>query len=259
MKIGLALSGGGALVAAHIGAISQLESNNIHIDSICGCSAGAIVGLLYAWGGIESINKFFDKINEHNLFSPTNIVLTRSPEKLFVKIENALRDIIHTDDFNKLNIKYSCVATDFITGNTEIFVSGDPIKCVLASSAYPGVFPIQLINNKYYVDGGVSLNMPVSPLKKQGMDFVIASSTYSLSKYDPTKTKTKRLLTAIRAMEIMEHKINEYELSQADFIFKPPVNEYYWYNFSDMKLIRDIGESYAFDRINSFPFLEMNL
>ena len=48
MKIGLALSGGGALGAAHIGTLSQIESNNIKINSVCGSSAGAIVGLLYA-------------------------------------------------------------------------------------------------------------------------------------------------------------------------------------------------------------------
>ena len=253
MKIGLALSGGGALGAAHIGVMTQLENNNINIDSICGCSAGAIVGLLYSWEGIESLNKFFAGVNEHSIFSPSNILLYRSPDKLFSHIEDVLRDIIPTDDFSKLNTRYSCVATDFMTGNAKIFTSGDPIKCALASSAYPGVFPIQIIDDKYYIDGAASLNMPVSPLRKQGMDFIIASSTYTLSKFDPNKIKARRLQTAIRALEIMECKINQLELSNADFVFKPPVSQYYWYNFSDMQLIREIGETYALDHIKSFP------
>jgi NTE family protein len=255
MNIGLALSGGGALGAAHIGAVSQLESNNIAIDAICGSSAGAIVGLLYSWEGLDSINEFFSLINERGIFGPANVILSRSSHNLFAQIEDALRDVIRTDDYNKLHIAYSCVATDFLTGNPEILVSGDPVKCALASSAYPGVFPMQMIGDRYYVDGGVSMNMPVSPLRKQGMDFVIASSVYALSELDPRKGKAGRLQTALRALEIMECRINEYELSQADFVFRPPVGQYCWYNFPDMETIRSIGEFYASQRIGSFPSL----
>jgi NTE family protein len=253
MKIGLALSGGGALGAAHVGAITQLENKDLKINSVCGSSAGAIIGLLYAWEGLESINKFFSLMDERNIFGTINFLSFNSLDKLFEHIEEILHDVIPVDDFSKLNIKYSCVGTDYLAGNTRIFVSGDPIKCALASSAYPGIFPIQMVDGKYYIDGAISLNMPVSPLRNEGMDFIIASSIYSLSKIDPLKTKTRRLQIAIRALEIMECRINEYELDNADFVFKPPVEEYYWHNFTDMKLIREIGETYAINRIKSLP------
>ena len=255
MNIGLALSGGGALGAAHIGVLSELENRNVTINSVCGASAGAIVGLLFSWEGVDSINEFFSLIEERNIFGPTNILLSRSPDKLFEQLEDALRSVVHTDSFDSLNIKYSCVGTNFVTGEVEIFVSGDPVKCALASSAYPGVFPVQMIEDTYYIDGGVSLNMPVSPLKQQGMDFVIASSIYSLSKIDPHKTNTRRLQTVIRALEIMEYRINEYELGQADFVFAPPVDQYNWFNFTMMKLIREIGENYASQHIDSLQLL----
>jgi NTE family protein len=58
MYIGLALSGGGAIGAAHIGALEQMEEHCVRLDSICGISAGAIVGLLYADGGIDAIFRF---------------------------------------------------------------------------------------------------------------------------------------------------------------------------------------------------------
>lgn len=250
MKIGLALSGGGALGAAHIGVLKELEKNKIKIDSICGTSAGAIVGLLYADGGLESIEQFFDLITQKNIFSLKNIVISRSTEKLFNQIEEILRQIVKANNFSELKIKYSCIATNYETGDLAIMSSGDPIKCALASAAYPGVFPIQKINEKYYIDGGVNLNLPVSPLKKLGMNFIIASSIYALPKVDLNKKNIgSRLQAAMRALEIMERRISEYELKQADFIFKPSVGKYNWYNFLKMNKIRKIGEKYASQRI----------
>jgi NTE family protein len=49
-RIGLALGGGGARGAAHIGALQALEELCVPVDAISGTSAGAIVGGLYASG-----------------------------------------------------------------------------------------------------------------------------------------------------------------------------------------------------------------
>ena len=50
IKIGLALSGGGAKGLAHVGVLRVLEENNIKIDYITGTSMGAVVGALYSIG-----------------------------------------------------------------------------------------------------------------------------------------------------------------------------------------------------------------
>src|SRR5512135_3705561 len=47
-RIGLALSGGGARGAAHIGVLQVLEEHRIPIDCVSGTSMGAVVGGLYA-------------------------------------------------------------------------------------------------------------------------------------------------------------------------------------------------------------------
>ena len=49
-RVGLALSGGGARGAAHVGIIKVLEELQVPIDFIAGTSMGAIVGGLYASG-----------------------------------------------------------------------------------------------------------------------------------------------------------------------------------------------------------------
>ena len=50
LKIGLALSGGGARGLARIGVLKELEKRQIKIDYIAGTSMGSIVGGLYAVG-----------------------------------------------------------------------------------------------------------------------------------------------------------------------------------------------------------------
>ncbi len=50
MKLGLALSGGGAKGAAHIGVLKAFEEEKIIINYIGGTSSGSIVATLYAAG-----------------------------------------------------------------------------------------------------------------------------------------------------------------------------------------------------------------
>jgi NTE family protein len=49
-RVGVVLSGGGALGIAHIGVLKALEENNIPVDYIAGTSMGALVGGMYAAG-----------------------------------------------------------------------------------------------------------------------------------------------------------------------------------------------------------------
>ena len=67
MKIGLALSGGGALGVAHIGVLEELERHHLRIDLLSGTSAGAIIGLLYADGGLPAIEAFLEELTERGI------------------------------------------------------------------------------------------------------------------------------------------------------------------------------------------------
>ena len=48
LKIGLALGGGGARGACHIGVLKSLERRGIIPDIISGTSAGSMIGAMYA-------------------------------------------------------------------------------------------------------------------------------------------------------------------------------------------------------------------
>src|SRR5438270_4778191 len=70
-RIGLALSGGGALGLAEIGVIQWMEENHIPVDRIAGTSMGAIVGAMYATGmsGPEMVD-FAEKVNWDQVLAP---------------------------------------------------------------------------------------------------------------------------------------------------------------------------------------------
>ena len=56
-KVGVALSGGGAKGAAHIGVLKYMEEIGIPVDYVTGTSMGYIIGGLYALGGADSRNE----------------------------------------------------------------------------------------------------------------------------------------------------------------------------------------------------------
>ena len=74
MKIGLALSGGGAKGIAHIGVLEALKDNGITVDYISGTSSGSLVAGLYAAG--YTPNEILRLVNEYkaiNAIGNTNI------------------------------------------------------------------------------------------------------------------------------------------------------------------------------------------
>src|SRR5215475_3571741 len=63
-RVGLALSGGGALGLTEIGVIQWLEENHIPVDRVAGTSMGSIIGSMYATGMTPAeIRDFAEKIS----------------------------------------------------------------------------------------------------------------------------------------------------------------------------------------------------
>ena len=245
-KIGLALSGGGALGIAHIGVLKQLEKNNITPDLICGTSAGAIIGLLYAIGGTEKIESFVAYLDGAGVFTKKFIF----PGGLFKTVRTALEKYLGVTNFNETKIPFTCTATNIQTGELVVLKEGNVVDAVMASAAYPGVFSTQTINDMSLVDGGVIKVFPASIVKDQGADFVIGSSLHNLKNFEPSGVfGFSQLTTMSRAIDIMQLKIAEIDLAQCDFCFTPEVNGFHWYQFDQMELIASIGEKHASQKI----------
>ncbi len=192
-KIGLALGGGGARGAAHIGVLRVLEKENIPIDYLVGTSAGAVTAALYSGGvSLDEIEKYVlsgairkayktDFSIFRALFIHLNKVMhifTGKPyyaglyndHKLHHFIDNA---ISMSNGSIELAIPLNIIAVDLISGLPVVIKSGDVGLAVQASTAIPTLRQPIPINDQLLVDGGVLKNNPVEEVKKMGADIVI--------------------------------------------------------------------------------------
>ncbi|OYX26094.1 MAG: patatin [Flavobacteriales bacterium 32-35-8] len=162
MKIGLVLSGGGMRGVAHIGVIRALEEHGIIPTHIAGSSVGAIVGALYAYGyDWEDILNFFRTIQ---IFELKKYAINKPGIIDTEKFYSAFKQYLKEDDFSVLKKQLFITATNVLNGELTVFNTGELIKPVLASAAFPGIFAPVSIKDSYYVDGGVLNNFPVDQL-----------------------------------------------------------------------------------------------
>jgi len=170
VKVGLALSGGGARGFAHIGVIKSLEKHGIPIYAISGVSAGALFGGVYASGA--STKEIEDICYSTTYRKVMSIVLdfSRRSGGLIkgVKIDNFLSSILRKKRIENFPIKFLCTATDLISGKVIYFKKGPASLAIRASGSIPGIFKPVEYDGKHLVDGGVLEPISLSKLKEFG-------------------------------------------------------------------------------------------
>lgn len=168
-KIGISLSGGGALGYAHIGVLHALEDYGIEPTIVSGTSMGAIVGVLYASG--YSPEKILSLISEHKMTNKRKIMsldIKSGELGLFSKkyISNFLDKVLPTNSFDSLPKPFYCATTNLMTTQGEITHSGNRLKTyTLASMSIPVLFQSVVIDSMVYIDGGVTNNLPACAIK----------------------------------------------------------------------------------------------
>ena len=268
--LGLALGGGGARGLAHIGVLKVLDKEKIKINSITGCSMGAIIGGIYAFfGNAKQVEDFilkaidnpdFAKLNIETLNSSNAIVDKNYFDKFFEYIETRLAAIKSLDktsyfdeDFtNKLfsiipdvliedlKITFSAITTDLISGDEINFTKGNLREVVKASSAIPGIFPPVKIDKYLLVDGGASESVPVSKVKEIGADKVIAVDVTRQLKL--TETPRNIIDVLYRTEDITSYHLTIERLKEADLIIRPQIKDLTWVDFDSAKDIITAGE-----------------
>jgi NTE family protein len=205
-RIGLALSGGGARGAAHVGVLKVLEEHRIPVDYIAGTSMGAIVGGLYASGmspaELETMichtdwtaafadliprrDRSFRRKRDDDLYLIKNKPGISGRRLLFPpglldgqKIDLLLKrytlPVIGIRDFDELGIPFRAVAADLVTGEPVVIDHGDLALALRASMSIPVVFAPREIDGRLLVDGGIGSNLPIEVVRRMGADIVIA-------------------------------------------------------------------------------------
>ncbi|MDD0852590.1 patatin-like phospholipase family protein [Halobacteriovorax sp. GB3] len=185
-KIGLALGGGGARGAAHLGVLNLLNDKKIGIESISGTSAGAIVAAFYAFGisldDMAKDLKTYKPVDISSLHINSLGIFKNKP--LSKLVDRYLPEGAKIED---ARIPLAIHTTDISTGEGVTLYKGDLKDALLASSCVPGIYIPKPINDRILVDGGLTENVPLSALNKLGAGFKIAvnlNGSYSYQKPD---------------------------------------------------------------------------
>jgi NTE family protein len=170
-RIGLALSGGVARGAAHIGVLKVLEREGIPIECVAGTSAGSLTGALYC-AGIRPAQ--MEELIAH--FGWRQIASPAFPRRgffSFAKLERWLIETIGDLEFADLGCPFAAVAADLKSGEPVILREGRVAPAVHASCAVPGfAVPVEL-KGRWLCDGGVSVNLPSAAARALGADYIV--------------------------------------------------------------------------------------
>ncbi len=176
IRIGLALSGGGARGLAHIGAIRALERAGVPIDCLTGSSMGGIIAAAYACGlspdELEQEIASFTRIRQLlRLADPgmPNAGLLRG-NRLQAYFENRLGK----RTFAELERPLALIAVDLNSRQEVVFQEGSIALALRATTALPGLFMPLELEGMRLVDGGLLNNLPIDVARKMGARIVIA-------------------------------------------------------------------------------------
>ena len=238
IKIGITLSGGGARGFAHIGVLQALEEVGVYPDVICGTSAGAIIGVMYAQGyGPREILKISEESNLRKVFK---LVLPRRGLSKQDYVHRQLQKYIPDNSFKSLKRKFFVGVTNLNAGKHEIWDEGPLHDLVIASSAVPGVFQPIEIEGRYYVDGGVMNNMPAHPIRHL-CDFLVASN--AVTKVEKSSEELNGIKSILaRVFEISLWYRSRLHYDACDLVVEPDgLNDFHIFNFGKAKEIFELG------------------
>ena len=223
VQLAVVLGSGGVKGLAHVGVLEVLSAAGIEPDMIVGCSAGAIVGAMYAEGqSISAIKRKLGQSRKDDLLaiSPATFPVSVYDGK---KLSNYLEKMIHSRRFKQLRIPFALVATNLQFGKETIFNSGMLLPAVQASASIPGIYPPVIIGHQPFVDGAVSSPVPVHVAKKLGAQIVIA---VDVSNNGPShfETSPANLVGVMkRSLEISYIHSSKCSSSEADIVIKVPL------------------------------------
>lgn len=160
---GFVLSGGFIKGFAHLGAIQALIEHDIRPQIISSTSAGSLVGALYADGNEPyQVLEFFDGLKFYDFTKP---ILPTTGFFELDELQDFLRTNLKRQRIELLPVPMVIAATDLDHGKSIYFRKGDIAQCVAASCSMPVLFSPITIDGIHYVDGGVLMNLPVSPIR----------------------------------------------------------------------------------------------
>lgn len=196
----LVLGGGGAKGAYEIGAIAALEELGIRAGSVFGVSVGGLNAAMYAQGRIETADELWGSIRLSDVVSEESLSIADDVENLFdhpdrllefaaryahrkgidvAPLMNIMRRYVNEDAVRRSVVKLGLLTTRFPTlsmveKRVEDMAPGSLHDWLLASASCFPIFPMTVIGEDRYIDGGFCDNTPVDMAVRSGARHIIA-------------------------------------------------------------------------------------
>ena len=206
-KVALVLSGGGARGIAHIGVIEELEKRGYEINSIAGTSMGALVGGMYAAGKLEEFREWMCSLDKMKVFSLVDFTFSADGIVKGDKVLNAIKNFVPDTNIEDLKIAYSATAADIENHKEIVYRTGSLYEAIRASIAIPMVITPVIKENAIIVDGGVVNNLPISNVKRNNGDLLVA--VYVNANVEPIKLKVSKKVEKEKKSVYLK-KLNEF-------------------------------------------------
>jgi NTE family protein len=171
--LGLALSGGAAYAAAHVGVLQELGERGICPGIVAGTSSGALVAAAYAADvPQEAIER------AARAFRWSAIARMSLTPRLGLLDTGAVTDAIHRTLGNdplieELPRRFAAVATDLRTRQSVVIDRGPLNLALRATIAVPALLPPVLRGSQVLMDGGLIDNVPLRAARQLGAATVI--------------------------------------------------------------------------------------
>jgi NTE family protein len=193
-SVSLVLSSGGARGYAHVGVIEALERNGFSVSSVTGSSMGAVVGGIYAAGGLEHFKKWACALERTDVFKLYDFVFSSQGlirgERVFKSMEEHIAD----RNIDDLPIPFQALATDLTTQQEIVISSGSLYSALKASSAIPAMVKPQELGDLELLDGGILSPLPINFAPKNPGDIIIAVDVNAKIPYDQSKKSKNEIV-----------------------------------------------------------------
>jgi NTE family protein len=222
---GLALEGGGARGAYHIGVVKALMEKGYAFDGFVGTSIGAINAAILAQGDFDNALELWKKISIEEIFEEDEQVLVRLADVKGLKADllpskkrrTAIKKVIDNKGVSTGKMKallgqyidedkirssgkdYGLVTISISDRRPhelllEEIPQGQLFNYVMASASFPGFRP-EAIEGKMFLDGAFYNNCPFDLLIEKGYDEIIAVRTNAGGVFRKTENPKIKIIT----------------------------------------------------------------
>jgi NTE family protein len=237
-NIALALGGGSARGAFHLGVLDFCEQNDIQIQAYSGSSIGAIISASHASGikAKEQLKIFGSKELRQALkfnYFRNGLLKIDSSNKI-------IKELLPIERLEDIPKPIWVNAYDIRKNELHYFNSGDTITLCMASSALIPLFKPVSYEGMYLIDGGLFDNLPIKPLENKGydihtLDLFAKEESYKPFKINPIRSIKKALFKQL-------YTNNKYAIENTNhYLGSGNIRDFSLFTFKEMQECFNLG------------------